>query len=405
MVPKLKNSYLLAALSLFAILVFYFDNQILTVLYLLLSLTLLVHIIFKQEKQDRFYQTILRKQSGETENRVESVRHTLTQFIESIPFPIVYINPKGHFEYANQNFRALIDSDIESVYDTKFHGSLKQYLLDAFLNETQYVRTFNYQSAEYQIYTIPLHKEKRYDGCMVIFQDITRIRDGERNQKRFIADASHELRTPIAAIMGMVEILNRADFNDPETEKEFLIQIAKETKRLEKIVDDLLLQSRLQANKVYLELSTFNLRQFFEGIILENRATLHQNRIEVILNCPSDIMLSADHFRLRQVFLNLLNNAMNYVSTDTGQIRINCSQNEKGVTIEFKDNGTGMSEEIRLHIFERFFRGDPSRQRNKGGNGLGLAISKAIIEAHHGSIDVKSKEGAGTSFTIKLTQS
>ncbi|CAH2762734.1 two-component sensor histidine kinase [Erysipelothrix amsterdamensis] len=325
------------------------------------------------------------------------------QLINAIPSPLVYIDQRGDFEVSNQYFDQLIHVDAKSVYDVKIDSPIRQTLLDAFLNEKQFVRQVSYQDVEFQVLSIPFLTEKRrYNGCMLIFQDVTRILEGEKMQKRFIADASHELRTPIASIKGMVEILNRPEFDDTETLEEFLKQIEKENNRLDHIVEDLLLQSRLKSNTVYLEKTVFNLKQFFDGLIYERRQELHQANIKVVLNCPSNITVYADQFRLSQVFLNLFNNAINYA--ENGRIKIQCDTDEDYVHIDFMDNGKGMEPDLIPHIFERFYRGEKDRSRENGGSGLGLAISKSIVEAHGGTINVTSKIDKGTTFTIKLTQ-
>lgn len=325
------------------------------------------------------------------------------QLINAIPSPLVYINQRGDFEVSNQYFDQLIHVEAKSVYDVKIDSPIRQTLLDAFLNEKQFVRQVNYRDVDFQVLSIPFLTEKRrYNGCMLIFQDVTRVLEGEKMQKRFIADASHELRTPIASIKGMVEILNRPGFEDQETLYEFLEQIEKENNRLDHIVEDLLLQSRLKSNTVYLEKTVFNLKQFFDGLIYERRQELHQANIKVVLNCPSNITVHADQFRLSQVFLNLFNNAINYA--ENGLINISCDTDDEFVTIKFSDNGKGMEPELIPHIFERFYRGEKDRSREHGGSGLGLAISKSIVEAHGGTIGVTSKIEKGTTFTVKLTQ-
>ena len=339
-------------------------------------------------------------EADKANERADETFVLLTKLIEAIPSPLVYINQRGDFEVSNQYFQKLTKSDQNNVYDVLIDSPLRQTLLDAFLNEKQFVRQFTYENTDFQVLSIPLFNEKRYVGCMLIFQDVTRVVEGEKMQKRFIADASHELRTPITAIKGMIEILNRDCYDDLDTAKEFGVQIEKETNKLEQIVDDLLLQSRLKSNKVYLELSNFNLKQFFDGLIYEKRQELHKNNIEVVLNCPSDINLTADHFRLSQVVLNLLNNAINY--SKDGQIMIQCSSRKNNVKIKLVDTGSGIKSGDLPHIFERFFKGSPDTSKQRTGSGLGLAISKSIIEAHGGSIMVDSVEGEGTTFTIEL---
>ncbi|WZU03007.1 hypothetical protein MGH68_09435 [Erysipelothrix sp. D19-032] len=202
--------------------------------------------------------------------------------INAIPSPLVYINQRGDFEVSNQYFDQMLVSQAQNVYDVNIDSPIRQTLLDAFLNEQQFVRQFSYKDIDYQVLSIPLLTEtRRYHGCMLIFQDVTRVVEGEKMQKRFIADASHELRTPITSIKGMVEIMTRPDFDDDQTRTEFLDQTKKEVERLDRIVEDLLLQSRLRANQVYLERTHFNLKQFFEGLIYDRRQALHQHNIEV----------------------------------------------------------------------------------------------------------------------------
>ncbi len=332
--------------------------------------------------------------------KTDDVKVKLNAIIESIPSILVYVNERGEFDVYNRKFEQLLKVNAPNVYDAKIESPLREILLDAFLNEKQFMRQVKIDGIDYQVLAIPMMRDYRYDGCMIVLRDVTRLLDGERMQQRFIADASHELKTPIASIKGMSEILNRDDFEDVETSKEFLAQIQIESARLGTIVEDLLLQSKLMADKVHLEKTEFNLRQFFEGLIYEKRRELHSSNIDVTLNCPSDVMIEADHFRLTQVFGNLFNNAINYAKDR--KIKIDCDITADNWLIQFKDTGDGIDEAVLPHIFERFYRGDSSRDRANGSTGLGLAISKAIIEAHGGTVKVKSKVGEGTNFLIKL---
>lgn len=332
--------------------------------------------------------------------KTDEATRKLNNIIETIPSSLVYINQKGEFDVYNKKFMSVLKVDAQNVYDGRIESPLRETLMDAFLNEKQFIRQEQIDKIDYQILAIPMMRKDRYNGCMIVMQDITRLLDGERMQKRFIADASHELKTPISSIKGMSEILNRHDFDDEETLKEFLAQIQIESERLNAIVEDLLLQSKLMADKVHLEKTEFNLRQFFEGLIYEKRRELHKYNIEVQLNCPSDVTIEADHFRLSQVFGNLINNSINYAKDET--IKIDCDISSKRWLIKFCDTGKGIDEDILPHIFERFYRGSDSRDRAKGSTGLGLAISKSIIEAHGGSIEVKSQPNEGTCFIINL---
>lgn len=327
----------------------------------------------------------------------------MAQIIASIPSALVYINQRGEFDVSNKKFDSILNVEALNVYDSRIDTNFRQMLLDAFLNEKQFIRQEVFDDVNYQVLSIPMLKKERYNGCMIILQDITRLLEGEKMQQQFIANASHELKTPIASIKGMSEVLNRSEFDDEETSKEFLARIQIESARLEQIVEDLLLQSKLMENKLHLEKTEFNLRQFFEGLIYEKRRELHMANIEVILNCPSDVMIVGDHFRLSQVFINLFNNAINYATNES--IKIDCNISRKNWNIRFCDTGAGIDESVIPHIFERFYRADAARERYSGSTGLGLAISKAIIEAHGGHIQVESELGKGTCFEVQLDPS
>lgn len=397
-----QNNATLVILVLTGLLLILFRNTIvLQILTLLVGVGVLIYL-------DRMFLTEIRKEverktleaKSKAKSKTDDAKLKLNAIIESIPSILVYINTRGEFDVYNRRFETLLDVDAKNVYDSQIKTPLRQILLDAFLNEKQFIRQEKFGEIDYQVLAIPMMRNNLYAGCMIIMQDVTRLLDGERMQQRFIADASHELKTPISSIKGMIEILNRDDFEDEATLKEFLSQIQIETARLQTIVEDLLLQSKLMADKVHLEKTEFNLRQFFEGLIYEKRRELHQNNIDVTLNCPSDVMIEADHFRLSQVFGNLFNNAINYAKNRS--INIDCDISDKSWLIQFSDTGDGIDEAILPHIFERFYRGEESRDRNSGSTGLGLAISKSIIEAHGGSVKVKSAIGEGTNFQIKL---
>lgn len=352
----------------------------------------------EKELQEKLEEVERKSKKKDTESEDK-----MAQIIASIPSALVYINQRGEFDVSNKKFNSILNVEALNVYDSRIDTNFRQMLLDAFLNEKQFIRQEVFNDVNYQVLSIPMLKKGRYNGCMIILQDITRLLEGEKMQKQFIANASHELKTPIASIKGMSEVLNRSDFDDEETSKEFLARIQIESARLEQIVEDLLLQSKLMENKLHLEKTEFNLRQFFEGLIYEKRRELHMANIEVILNCPSDVMIVGDHFRLSQVFINLFNNAINYAANES--IKIDCNISRKNWNIRFCDTGAGIDESVIPHIFERFYRADPARERYSGSTGLGLAISKAIIEAHGGHIQVESELGKGTCFDVQLDPS
>lgn len=327
----------------------------------------------------------------------------LKNAINAIPMPVVYIDNKKNLKFSNIDFLQTINKSAKNIDSDKLDLTIKNILLEAYINKDSFFKTINYKLKDYQVFITAIIDNDIYKGSILAFKDITQVTEGEKMQKRFIADASHELKTPITSILGMVEILNRKDFNDDIAREEFLIQIEKDSKRLDHLVKDLSLLSRIRENKLYLNKSVFSLSSLFEEIILSKKNELSKHNINVNLTCDRNIIVYGDQFRLSQVFINLFNNSINY--TKDGTINISCLTSNNQVEIIFADNGKGISKDVLPHVFERFYRGESNRNRKGGGSGLGLAISKAIIIAHGGSISVKSTIDKGTTFTIKLTKS
>ncbi len=399
---KFKFGYLLVILFL-AVLTIFIDNVIFTLIFVLVVSVLW---IVKEIEMKQTLDVMTNYHAEHEKDAMASIalsNQRLKELIKAIPFPMVYVNQSGILELSNLSFDKINDTQAKEIYSNSIHRPIKELMMEGFIHEKQFIKRISYNGTIYQVHSQPLFQTKQYAGCIFLFQDITRVLDGEKMQQQFIADASHELKTPISAILGMSEILNRDNFDDPATQKEFLEQIEKDARRLSTIVSDLLLQSKLKADKIYLDKSDFTLKHFFDGVLFDKRVVLFQNDIKVKLNCPSDIKIYADQFRLSQVFRNLIDNAANYAKK--GTISIDCILDNLDIIITFKDTGQGIAPEHLPHIFERFYRGNIARDRKDGGSGLGLAISKSIIEAHGGTMEVQSVLGEGTAFKIVLTQS
>ncbi|MCY8418793.1 sensory box histidine kinase PhoR, partial [Bacillus spizizenii] len=221
-------------------------------------------------------------------------------------------------------------------------------------------------------------------------------------RKDFVANVSHELKTPITSIKGFTETLLDGAMEDKEALSEFLSIILKESERLQSLVQDLLDLSKIEQQNFTLSIETFEPAKMLGEIetLLKHKAD--EKGISLQLNLPKDpLYVSGDPYRLKQVFLNLVNNALTY-TPEGGSVAINVTPREKDIQIEVADSGIGIQKEEIPRIFERFYRVDKDRSRNSGGTGLGLAIVKHLIEAHEGKIDVKSEPGRGTVFTVTL---
>lgn len=331
-------------------------------------------------------------------------RHNLIrELMKGLPYPFAYVNRQGKMVLQNDLFVKLAESKVKNIQDDGFNIFVRQVLVRSFNKYSQTSSQYNINGIDYQVIRVPVFDREKYDGYFVIFQDITRMIEGEKMQKRFIADASHELKTPIASIKGMSEILVSPDFEgDEDVRQDFLKQIAIESTRLERIVSDLLFQSRLSENKIFLDKAPFNLLELLQEVAHQFKSKLEYHQIQLKIECSSDVRINGDRFRMQQVFNNLMQNAINYAAGT--KIEIKVKRRQQQIYIYFKDYGEGISEEDLKHIFDRFYRSSIDRNRYNGGSGLGLPIVKAIISAHDGTINVKSKLKEFTEFTIELTE-
>jgi two-component system OmpR family sensor kinase len=223
--------------------------------------------------------------------------------------------------------------------------------------------------------------------------------DAKEQMRRFVADASHELRTPLTSIHGFLEVLLRGASSNPDQLNDALKSMYGESKRLRKLIQDLLLLAQLD------QLPTFQKECcFVDELILDMKPQLMLlagNR-KILFDFPSPLPSDINKDQFKQVVLNLFSNAVQHTNPTTGVIQVIGKANEKELSLTIQDNGHGIPPEHLAHLFERFYKADASRSRAYGGAGLGLAISASIIELHGGKIRVKSKLNVGTAFEIVL---
>ena len=234
---------------------------------------------------------------------------------------------------------------------------------------------------------------------MATLYDITKIKNLEKTKKDFVSNVSHELRTPLTAIKGFVETLEETT-NDDEN-KHYLNIIKRHTDRVINIVEDLLLLSELEEESSSLELEDVNLKGLIENILKIFDQRLREKNLVLKFKADKNLpLIKADPFKLEQVFINLIDNAIKY--TERGEVMISVSQNDKGLITEIQDTGICIPKEHLSRIFERFYVVDKSRSRKLGGTGLGLSIVKHIVLLHNGKIDVENIPGTGTKFIVTL---
>jgi len=244
-------------------------------------------------------------------------------------------------------------------------------------------------------------ENERPSGIMVLIQDITEHVKLDNMRKEFVADVSHELKTPITSIMGYADTLLEGEY-DKDTQNRFLNVIAEEARRMAKLVTDLLTLSRFDNNQILQEKVKFDLgelvKQCQEKVQIEIDKKQHTVECFVTADVPK---VYADKEGIERVVLNILTNSIKY-TPEGGNIKIYVGFVYNDAYIKVIDNGLGIPEEDLSRIFERFYRVDKARTRQMGGTGLGLSIAKEILDKNNGTIDIKSEKGKGTEVVIRV---
>ena len=239
-------------------------------------------------------------------------------------------------------------------------------------------------------------------GAMAVFHDITRLKELERVRQDFVANVSHELRTPLTTIKGYAETLLEGALKE-DVAFQFVQVIKRHTDRLTKIVDDLLMLSKIESKEFRLKREVISLRDLIDDVIDFVKGAAGKKNISISRNeiLPS-LVLEADRNYLEQVLTNLLDNAIKY-TPEGGRIAISAIEKEsKEIRFSIEDNGIGIPREDIPRIFERFYRVDKGRSQDLGGTGLGLSIVKHLVQAHGGRVWVESRLGEGSTFYFTL---
>ena len=319
---------------------------------------------------------------------------------------IIAFNMKGEIILINPAAKKLLSIAPE---DNTFEDIFKKFEIEINMEKIIYLE--NWTSTEQRIkvedkyinvFFAPFKNEDdRPNGVIAVVQDITEHVKLDNMRKEFIADVSHELKTPITSIMGYADTLLEGEY-DKETQEKFLNVIATEARRMAKLVTDLLTLSRYDNNKKKTQKEEFDLGDLVKKC--QDKLGIEIKKKNHIVNCfvTADVPpVYADKYDIERVVLNILTNSIKY-TPDGGEIKIYVGFVYNDAYIKVFDNGIGIPEEDLTRIFERFYRVDKARTREMGGTGLGLSIAKEILDKNGGSIDIKSVVGQGTEVVIRI---
>ncbi len=360
----------------------------------------------------------LNRMSANLQEQLELVRRNgerLQDVLDHMPSGVVMIGADGRITLYSRQAERLLGRDSRgsvgrSYTDIKQHQDLVAFIREGLETKSPLYREVNVYDPEerlLQASLIPLtHNGGDEPGLLLVLEDVSAIRRLERMRSEFVANVSHELKTPVAAVKGFAETLLAGAMNDEETARSFLTIIHDESERLNRLIGDILELSQIESRRSPLQFSPIDCTAFLTRIRELIAPEAAKKRIELEWQSEEGLYLEADEDRLGQIVINLLQNGINY-TPEGGKVRLNAESyaaedGEERVRIAVSDTGIGIPKKDLPRIFERFYRVDKARSRSSGGTGLGLSIVKHLVELHHGTIRVESEIGTGSQFVLEL---
>ena len=349
-------------------------------------------------------------------NEIRTSEARLRTVLDNMPSGVLMIAGDGTVTVFNRQAERLLGENADDHVGRSYAGMKRHFELTRLISRGRESReplhgelAFHFpEERRVEVQLVPLDGDEADSGVLVVLQDVTAIRRLEQMRRDFVANASHELKTPAAAVKGFAETLLSGGVKDEETVRSFLTIIHDESVRLNRLVDDLLDLSRIESRQVPLRFSPVELKPFLARQLDVISAEAVRKNIRLELEAEDGLFIEADEDRLGQIVLNLLQNGVNY-TPEGGRVRVSAfgippeeEGGEERVRIVVSDTGIGIPKQDLPRIFERFYRVDKARSRSSGGTGLGLSIVKHLVELHRGSIGVESEVGAGSRFIVEL---
>ena len=340
-------------------------------------------------------------------NALNQEKENLSNILSSMADGVITFNINGSILVTNPPAERFLQAwKYEQGIDMRMNDELPPEVKNLFQHvvktEKEQLLEIMLQGRSWVVLMSPLYNQSDVRGAVVVLRDMTEERRLDKLREDFIANVSHELRTPISMLQGYSEAIVDDIASTDEEKKEIAQVIYDESLRMGRLVNELLDLARMEAGHITLNLEEVSVPKFidkinrkFQGLAKEKTISLHSN---IDLN---ESLYVLDPDRIEQVLTNLIDNAIRHTS-EHGSVSISVASKENGLMIEIQDTGSGIPQEDLPFVFERFYKADKARTRGRAGTGLGLAIVKNIVEAHQGKIQVHSKLGEGTRFSILL---
>jgi two-component system, OmpR family, phosphate regulon sensor histidine kinase PhoR len=323
---------------------------------------------------------------------------------------ILILNRDGRIETQNQGISAILGDRYGSIIGKTpleaFRNLDLQKALDSYGSDHQPVsKEIELGEEEPAVLDVSITPVRGYadaeEKTMLVFHDVTRLKKLERMRVDFVANVTHEIKTPLTAILGFVETLQEGAIEDPETAKKFLSTIARHAERLNRLVEDLLTISNVELGEMHFSFESVALSGIVQSVLNMIQPKAREKKIEIISEIPEELpLIQADRDRLSQILINVLDNAVKF-TPEGGSVQISAARaGEAEVVMRITDTGIGIPRDEVPRLGERFYRVDKTRSRELGGTGLGLSIVKHLILVHKGRMEIESQLGRGTTVSL-----
>jgi len=343
---------------------------------------------------------------------VEAQHRELAAVFSSMIEGVLVIDDEHRIVSLNDAAAALLGLDVATARGAALDGISRHPALDRFIRrahgsvrpvEEDIVLISDEGDVFLQAHGLKLEGSARAQRVLVVLNDVTRLRRLEQVRQDFVANVSHELKTPVTSIMGFVDTLRDGAIDEPENAQRFLDIISRQSHRLQAIIEDLLCLSRLEqgSGAAGRDLGVYGVSEVLSAAAQSCQLQADARSMTLRMDCDPQLRTRLDPDLMEQALVNLIENAVKY-SDEPGQIDIGADLVEDHVMITVRDRGRGIESRHLPRLFERFYRVDKARSREQGGTGLGLAIVKHIARFHDGQVTVMSKPGEGSRFTIHL---
>jgi len=352
---------------------------------------------------------LMTKKLNDSIYELENTNLFLNSILANIVSGVIALNYNKEIIFINSRCKSILelyDDDLnnKNIVNVIRNYEINKFIKDYFENKKNEFIVTNYKNKTLKLFinVLPYDERKNNEpkyGAVLLVEDITEATRHEEMRKSFVANVTHELKTPLTSIKGYVETIKNNEITDHAKINRFMDIIDIEANRLKTLIDDILMLSEIE--NMQGNISEVNLVEVVSEVkdVMQNIST--DNSVTVNYLCDKDVKVFLDKNRIKQLLINLIDNAIKY-NVENGVVNVKIAKSNSFVEIVVEDTGIGIDESHLPRVFERFYRVDKSRSRQMGGTGLGLAIVKHIVISFNGTINIESKLGQGTKIYIKI---